>query len=88
MCRVATIAFALAWAAALVLLAVGTFGWFGQPRDPLSGAYVVLLGLPWVTLPPDDLGETAGAVAACLAPGINLALLWGICRVLTRRGRA
>lgn len=47
LCRIATALFALAYAAALAVLAIGTFGLFGQERDPLSGAYVILLGLPW-----------------------------------------
>ena len=47
MCRLFKWAFAVAYLAALFLLAVGTWGWFGAERDPLSGVFLILLGLPW-----------------------------------------
>jgi hypothetical protein len=39
--------FLLLYAAAFALFMVGTFGWFGQDQDPLSGVFLILLGLPW-----------------------------------------
>ncbi|MWD26248.1 hypothetical protein E0K89_002015 [Aquicoccus sp. SCR17] len=85
-CRVLLIAFAALWAAALFLLAIGTFGWFGQERDPLSGVYLIMLGAPWIQM----VGNAglAAPVQAVLAPGINLLLLFLICRFLSRRERA
>ena len=33
---------------ALALLLIGTFGLFGQERDPSAGVFLMPLGLPWV----------------------------------------
>ncbi len=66
--------FVVLYALALILLAVGTFGWFGQPQDPLSGVFLMPLGLPWSILG-DKLG-LAGPLAAILAPAINAAILF------------
>ena len=65
--------FLVVWALALALLAIGTFGWFGQPRDPLSGVFLLPLGLPWNILA-DRLGW-GGLAPALLAPAINAGLL-------------
>ena len=59
---------------ALFLLAVGTFGWFGQERDPLSAVFLMPLGLPW-NLIGDRLG-LAGPWLAIAAPAINAATLY------------
>ncbi|QYJ07979.1 hypothetical protein [Qipengyuania flava] len=64
------------YAVALFLLAVGTFGWFGQERDPLSGVFLMPLGLPW-TIIADRLGF-GGWLTAVLAPAINAAILYAI----------
>ena len=85
MCRLLTWAFALAWAGALLVWLTGSFGWFGAERDPLSGVYLVPLGLPWTRLV-DLAPEPAWPVLAALAPGLNLALVAGLCRLLHRRG--
>ncbi|QVM82752.1 hypothetical protein [Novosphingobium decolorationis] len=61
---------------ALALLAIGTFGWLGQERDPLSGVFLVPLGLPWNRLA-EGLGW-GGVVSGMLAPAVNAALLWGL----------
>lgn len=82
-CRVAAILFAMAWLAALGLLAVGTWGLFGQERDPLSGVFLLPLGLPWVLIA--DAAGVAGPWAVTLAPGVNLALILGLCRALGRQ---
>lgn len=66
--------FLILWLLALFLLAVGTFGWFGQEKDPLSGVFLLPLGLPWILLA-DKLGLASTAVGV-LAPGINLALIY------------
>ncbi len=75
LCRVVLVGFALLWALAVFLLLVGTFGWFGQPRDPLSGVFLVILGMPW-SLVPISYGLAIGA----LLPGLNLVLLFVLCR--------
>jgi len=84
MCRLFKWAFAVAYLAALFLLAVGTWGWFGAERDPLSGVFLILLGLPW-NLFIDSFGEGSPAVLAALAPALNLAILFSICSALRRR---
>lgn len=68
--------FLLLYAVALFLLAVGTFGWFGQDRDPLSGVFLIPLGLPWIWLG-DEAGLT-GPALAILAPAINAAILYWV----------
>jgi hypothetical protein len=80
LCRVAAVAFALAYVAALVLMAVGTFGLFGSERGPLAGVFVVLLGLPWirwVDLAPTPLHPWLAAAA----PALNLLLIIAACRL-------
>lgn len=60
---------------ALLLLAIGTFGWFGQEQDPLSAAFLLPLGLPWNILA-DKLG-LAGVASLLIAPALNAGiLLW------------
>lgn len=66
--------FAGFYVVALFLLAVGTFGWFGQEQDPLSGVFLMPLGLPWNLLA-DRLGASGPAVAIS-APLANLAILY------------
>lgn len=77
-CRIAVAGFALAYAAALALLAVGTWGLLGAERDPLSGVYLLLLGLPWSHLA-DRVSVGFGQVMAFVAPAVNLGLLVALC---------
>ena len=71
------------YVAALFIWAVGSFGWFGQERDPLSAVFLVPLGLPWVAL-------TVGAPDAALpwigglAPLVNIAILGCIYKHFTK----
>jgi hypothetical protein len=83
-CKVIVIIFALLYLFALAILAIGTFGLFGQERDPLSGVYLVPLGLPWIFLV-EDVPESARPWLGSLAPAVNLLLLWLICRFASRR---
>ncbi len=59
---------------ALALFLIGIFGLFGQEKDPLSGVFLIPLGLPWNFLA-DKLG-LAGVATAVLAPAINLGILF------------
>lgn len=68
---------------ALAVLAVGTFGLFGQERDPLSAVFLVPLGVPWIWLA-DRLGM-GGAPVLILAPLINLAILFVLARWHAKR---
>ena len=63
---------------ALALLAVGTFGWFGQERDPLSGIFLMPLGLPW-TFIGDRIG-LGGPLLAILSPLVNAGILYWLWR--------
>ncbi len=78
--------FAVLYLLALAALAIGSFGLFGEERDPLSGVFLMPLGLPWV-LWSDGLPEAARPWAAILAPALNLVLLAGLCRLAGRTPR-
>ncbi|MCT8329367.1 hypothetical protein [Albidovulum sediminis] len=72
-------AFAVLYLLALVIFLVGTFGLFGQTRDPLSGVFLVPLGWPWnrfVDLAP----QSTWPWLAALAPLVNIGLLALLCR--------
>jgi len=84
-CRVVFGVLVLAYLFALAVFAVGTFGWFGADEDPLAGAYLIILGVPWVLVPFDVVvGEAALPLVAILAPLVNLAIVWAVCRRLAR----
>ena len=85
-CKALIAVFLLAWLAALLLLMIGTFGWFGQTPDPLAGVFLVPLGMPWNLLL-GGMPEAALPLVGVFAPGINLLLLWLVCRFLSRRPR-
>lgn len=87
LCRLLVAAMVVLWAFALFVLAVGTFGWFGQERDPLSGIFLIVLGQPWV-MAIDGLSAPLRPWAAALAPLINIALAAAICRALGRHRRS
>lgn len=70
--------FAVVYAAALALLLVGTWGLFGQERDPLSAVFLLPMGMPWNLLA-DRLG-LASIATLLLAPLINLGLLFWLWR--------
>lgn len=61
---------------ALLLLAVGTFGWFGQEQDPLSGVFLLPLGFPWNVIA-DKLGMNGPAVMIA-APLVNAAIIYWV----------
>lgn len=85
-CRWVLIVFAVAYVAALAILAIGTFGLFGQPRDPLSGVFLLVLGIPWnrwLGGAPEPLLPWLAAVA----PALNMLILWALC-FLRRKPRA
>lgn len=64
---------------ALAFLLIGTFGLFGQERDPLAGVFLMPIGLPWV-LWLDRFPEPLHPWLATLAPLLNLAILTFFCR--------
>lgn len=82
-CRIVLVLFIAAYGFALLIGLVGTYGWFGQPTDPLSWLFISSLGLPWVLLV-DAIPDGLQVVLAAAAPLINLAILAALCRVLSR----
>lgn len=75
--------FGAMYLAALGVFLIGTFGLFGQERDPLSGVFMMPLGLPWV-LWTDGYSEDLKPWLAVLAPLLNLLLLTAFCRFWLR----
>jgi hypothetical protein len=69
------IVFAVIYALALIVLLVGTFGLFGAERDPLSGVFLIPLGLPWNRFV-DIFPERLWPWLAAASPLVNLAILW------------
>lgn len=86
LCRILIWIFALAYVAALTLLLFGALGLAGAERDPLSGVFLILLGLPWVLLG-DRAPEALQLWVGTLAPAVNLAVLMSLCRLVNRRRR-
>jgi hypothetical protein len=82
-CTILVAAFAIAYVIALVLFVIGTYGLFGSPSGPLAGVFLVPLGIPWIFML-DGLSENLKPWLGILAPGLNLALLWLLCRTLRR----
>ena len=68
--------FVALYALALLIFLIGAFGWFGQEKDPLSGVFLMPLGMPW-NLIGDRIGIGSAALAL-LAPAINAAILFGL----------
>lgn len=78
LCRIMLWGFGLAYAAALALFLIGTFGLFGSPQGPLAGVFLIPLGLPWNRLlewAPDSVRP----MLAAAAPLLNLAILRALC---------
>ena len=77
----------IAWAyylVALALLLIGTFGLFGQERDPLSAVFLIPIGVPWVYWI-DGLSEPLQPWAAALAPMVNLIILGSLCHLIGKK---
>lgn len=78
-CRYLIVECAMAYAVAVALLLIGIFGWFAQEQDPLSAVFLIPMGLPW-NLMASSLPDVVLASVAVLAPSINLAILFAICK--------
>ena len=78
-CKIASLLFVAAYLFALLLLAAGTFGWFGVAKDPLSAVFLIPLGLPWNAILP------ASPAVGLLSPVVNGAIMWSLCKRLSRR---
>lgn len=86
-CRLIVRLFGLAYLAALAVLAIGTFGLFGQQGDPLSGIFLLPLGLPWNRMI-DVFPEPLWPWLAAAAPGVNLLIVRGLCHWLGKHANA
>jgi len=86
-CRLLIGVFALAYIFALGLLVIGTFGLFGAVKDPISGVYLIPLGMPWNSFLFRSAPEVMMPWIGILAPALNLAILIIICRFFRARGR-
>lgn len=81
-CMAAWVVLLMVWLFALALFLVGNFGLFGAERDPLSGVFLIPLGLPWNRFV-DIFPEPFWPWLTALVPLVNLALLWSACRFLS-----
>jgi hypothetical protein len=79
-CRYVAIAFTVAYVIALLLFALGHWGLFGTPRDPLAGVFLIPLGLPWILLA-EYVGDDYVLAVGVLMPALNLILLRFLCRL-------
>lgn len=88
-CQIILYGFLALYVIALLLLAFGTFGLFGNEQDPLAGVFLMPLGMPWNLLLPSAPEETLPWVGLG-APLVNLLIVWLVCRRLGRQsaGRA
>lgn len=82
-CNIIVTAFGIAYLIALGLMLVGTYGLFGSPSGPLAGIFLFPLGMPCVFML-DSVSDNLKPWLAALAPGLNLAILWFICRMVSR----
>jgi len=81
-CKILIGAFVLLYALALAVFFTGTYGWFGQDKDPLSGIFLLLLGLPWALI---EFPARYNGYFAALSPVLNIFVLWMICWVVSGR---
>jgi hypothetical protein len=81
LCRVLLLLFVLGYAFALGVFLLSVLGLAGMERDPLSGVFLIPLGLPWNLLV-DAAPEPAWPWLAALAPCVNLGLIALACRRL------
>lgn len=82
--HIAMIIFAAIYALALFVFLIGTFGWFGADRDPLSGVYLIPLGLPWNRFI-DAAPERLWPWFAAAAPLLNVFVLAILSRAFAKR---
>jgi len=86
MCKLLIGLFAVLYGLALTILAIGMFGLFGQPFEPLAGIYVILMGMPW-SMAVFPAPEPLIPWLAALTPMVNLALIvWLCCRRAAKKG--
>jgi hypothetical protein len=83
LCTLFFLAFCALYLFAILIWVIGTFGWFGTDKDPLSGAFLIILGLPWARWV-DRLPESLWPLGGILAPAINASVIYAVCRFFGR----
>jgi len=86
-CRIFASLFAVVYLGALGVMIIGVYGLFGVQPGPLSAVYLLMLGAPWTGLMMpllESLGDTATIALLAVAPLINLAAIYAICRLWCR----
>lgn len=79
-CRWITLMLLTLYLIALGLFLTGTLGLFGAERDPLSGVFLMPLGLPWnMSLNILDVPAPVKLLIGVLSPVLNLIILRIIC---------
>lgn len=79
-CRIIFVGIVALYVIALAFLAIGTYGLFGQDQDPLSGIFLIPLGYPWNFISMASIPESALIWVGTLAPLVNIAILFWLCR--------
>jgi FtsH-binding integral membrane protein len=83
--RIIALVYGALCAIAVVIMAVGVFGWFGADRDPVSAAYAIMLSMPWA-LAMGGTGSPAIALAVVIGGMLlNLAIIIGAGKLLSHR---
>jgi len=86
-CRMVVIGITALYLFALGYFVIGTYGLFGQEADPMTGVFLLPLGLPWSLLL-TGLPEALRPWALVAAPLINIAFFTVMCRRTAARVRA
>jgi hypothetical protein len=81
LCKIVVAIFVFLYVLALGVYLTGTYGWFGQNKDPLSGIFLLPLGMPWTLV---ELGDQFNRYVALLSPLLNATILWIICRYFAK----
>ncbi len=84
MCRTALVVFLVLYLLAIGIFLTGTFGLFGNERDPLAGVFLIPLGWPWIWCI-DWFPEFIHPWLAAATPAVNLAVLYFACRLFRSR---
>jgi hypothetical protein len=80
-CGIVIYGFLGSYVLALIVFAIGTLGLFGQEPDPLSGVFLIPLGLPWNRFI-DAFPESLWPWLAAACPAVNYVILRMICRLV------
>ena len=72
----------------LLVIVASDGRWFGVARDPLSGIYAIVLGLPWSVVSDrvaDRFGAFGGMAFVVAGMAANAMLLFLVCRGMSLR---